>query len=109
MKRASTTLVIALLLIACGTSQRVIEYRTIASIKLTVDTAMNVWADRVIDGKTTPAQELQVRAAFKQYTIAAAAAAAVMRAVSDPAPPNLTGAADALLNLLAAFQPAGGH
>ena len=111
-KRNQLTAVLAALLlvvvvsscVSCATATpATVSYRTIASVKLAVDTGMQVWADRVIDGKTTPAQEAQVKAAFQKYTAAAGAAAAIMRASTDPAPPDFTGAADALLNLLAAF------
>lgn len=92
----------------CTSTSAAVAYRTIASVKLAVDTGMNVWADRVIDGKATPAQEAQVKAAFEKYTAAARSAAAVMRSTADPANPDLTAAADALLNLLAAFGVQGG-
>lgn len=99
--------VLAVVLVAgsagCGSTPATITYQTIGGVKLAVDTAMGVWANRVVDGKTTPAQEKQVKTAFDQYTATARAAAAVMRATTDPAPPNLTNAANALLNLLNSF------
>lgn len=90
----------------CGTmttTPATTAYRTIATTKLAVDTGMKLWADRVVTGKATPAQEQRVKASFEKYTDAAKAAAAVMRARTDPTPPNLAAAADALLSLLASF------
>lgn len=84
-------------------SPATITYRTISAVKLAVDTGMMAWDDRVIDGKTTPQQEAQVRVAFKAYTAAAGVARAAMVATSDPAPVNLTAAADALTALLTQF------
>jgi L-alanine-DL-glutamate epimerase-like enolase superfamily enzyme len=101
--RAVLLLVLFLAASCASTTPATVAYRTIAIVKLTVDTGMSVWGDRVAAGLATAAQETQVKAAFNKYTKAAAAAAAGMRAESDPAPPNLTAAADALLSLLASF------
>jgi hypothetical protein len=78
-------------------------YRTFAGVKIGVETAMNVWADRVIAGKATAAQEAQVKAAYEAYQ--AAYVAAIHQAVNDQAaaPADVTAASLKLLNLLATF------
>lgn len=105
MKRSRLALLALVLIIAvgCASTPAAIAYRTIGTIKVTVDAGMDAWYARVVANQTTPAQELQVKAAFNKYTSAAAAAAAVMRASTDPAPPNLTTAANALTKLLTSF------
>lgn len=105
--RTALFVLVAIVLSACGTmtttTPTIVAYRTIAGVKATVDLGMKIWADRGVTGKTTPQQEAQVSAAFDKYTAAARTAAAIYRASTDPAPPNLTAAADALLALLSSF------
>lgn len=106
MKRRTSTAILAAFLIlisACATTPQGKAYQTMGSLKIAVDAGMSYWADRVIDGKATPAQEAQVKKAFGEYTKSAGAAAAIMRASTDPAPPDLTNAANALLALLGSF------
>lgn len=106
-------LVIALLvpigiITSCATSNTpatvsTAHYRTIGTVKIAVDTGMKVWADRVIDGKTTPAQEAKVRAAFNTYRATAIAYIDANVSDSAAAPADLTNAAIALINLLNSF------
>jgi hypothetical protein len=106
MRNRSLALLVAVAVVlggACASTPAGNSYRTIGAVKIAVDTGMQVWADRVIDGKTTPAQEAQVKKAFTEYAATARAAAAVMRSTSDSAPPDLAAAANALLALLASF------
>lgn len=50
----------------CTTPQTT-AYQTVATTKVTVETAMHLWGAWVAAGKTTVAQELQVRAAYQKY------------------------------------------
>jgi hypothetical protein len=102
-KRIPILMLATLMTLACAHTPLGRTYQTIGSVKIAVDTAMNVYADRVIDGKITDAQQAQVRKAFGEYTGTARAAAAVMRSTSDAAPPDMAAAAQALLALLEVF------
>jgi hypothetical protein len=93
-------------LTSCATGPRSTQssqYHTVGALKIAVDTGMQAWADRVIDGKTTPAQEAKVRAAFNAYKVAAKAYINNALGDTQPAAPDLVSAANALLNLLNAF------
>ncbi len=103
MRRYLPALVLAACVISCGTTATTAAYRTIGSIKIAVDGGMQFYAAAVVNGQISPADQAKVKAAFQAYTAAAGAAAAAMRASANPAPPDLTAAADALLNLLAAL------
>jgi hypothetical protein len=107
-------LVIALLIpigmqMGCATSSSTpttvsaANYRTIGTVKIAVDTGMKIWADRVIDGKTTPAQEAKVRAAFDTYRATTITYIDANLSDSTAAPADITNAAIALINLLNSF------
>lgn len=106
MKRSSVHWGVAVILVmtiaGCGTSAA--SYQTFAAVKTGVDTAMNVWADRVVAHKTTPQQEAQVKAAFEAYQTAYVAA--INHSVSgdtSPAPAEVVAAAANIANLLRSF------
>ena len=105
MKPRQLTAIALLLLFvaACASSPAGNAYRAIGAVKIAVDGGMTYYADQVVAGKVSAADQARVKAAFQSYTAAAGAAAAIMRASTDPAPPDLTAAADALLNLLASL------
>ena len=96
-------LILALSIQGCASSSATTKYRTIGAVKIAVDTGMHVWANRVVDGKTTPAQEAQVRAAFDTYKAAAIAYLDNAAGDSQAVAPDIASAATALLNLLATF------
>jgi tagatose-1,6-bisphosphate aldolase non-catalytic subunit AgaZ/GatZ len=60
------TVLLAAYLCGCA-SLETNAYKTIGSTAVAVDASMNAWGDYVRAGKTTVAQEQQVRAAYANY------------------------------------------
>lgn len=103
MRRYAAVLAIVLVAACASTSPTTVAYRTVGAVKIAVDGGMTYYGQQVVAGKVSLPDQARVRAAFGSYTAAAGAAAAVMRASANPAPPDLTAAADALLNLLSSL------
>lgn len=74
-----TVLGLVWLLTACATFESN-AYKTLGTVAVTVDAAMNGWGDYVRLGKATRQQELVVRDAYEDYQLAMSLASAAVTA-----------------------------
>jgi len=72
-------------ILGCATANR-ISYKAATASYITVDLAMQAWGAYVALGKTTPAQELEVRNAYETYQKVVVGVASAAQALS--ASPN---------------------
>jgi hypothetical protein len=76
--------------IGCATLETT-AYRSIGSVAVTVDTAMQAWGDAVRAGDVTPAQEAVVKSAYLKYQSAMRTANAALTAYKLSAGQNKNG------------------
>jgi len=53
----------------CATSQKTVAYQTLSAIEVTVDKAMQAYADRVVAGKVDAAIQIRVRDADRKSVV----------------------------------------
>jgi hypothetical protein len=79
-----------------------LAYRTVGVTVILVDFAMKTWADYVVAGNATPAQETRVRNAYEKYQAVAKRARIALTTTSDsPTPPALVSAAAEIVAFVA--------
>jgi hypothetical protein len=82
--------VICAVAIGCATMETT-AYRSIGSVAVTVDTAMQAWGDAVRAGVVTPDQEVAVKAGYLKYQSAMRTANAALTAYKLSAGQNKNG------------------
>lgn len=104
----ATNLVIVVLTVVtacCASQQQTVAYRTVGTLIVGVDTAMQAYAQLVGAGKISHDDQLKVTAAYEKYYDAAQAVRALVAAGSGETPPPeaMAAAGGALLDLLRAL------
>lgn len=83
----------------CTTTQKTIAYKSLASVKETVDAAMKAYAHMVDAGQVSAGTEVKVRALHEKFRLSfKAAVQAAMMDYGTPAPSDVIETYTALLN-----------
>jgi hypothetical protein len=104
MTKTVRALVVVTILVSlgCSQNQQAVAYKTVGTLIVAVDTAMQAYAQRVGAGKVSAADQEKVKRAYGGYYDAIQVARTAIVASSGQAPPPeaLATAAAALLDLL---------
>jgi hypothetical protein len=85
----------------CKTPAQTVAYNSLRGVAVTVDNAMRAYADTVVAGRVSDADQQKIRSAYENYQHAMVVAVTASRLdYASPAPADLSAIATELINLI---------